>query len=108
MVSGHNDCLVRFWDVGESSPRLTSQLTGHKGWVWCVHPYGPEGETNVMVSGATDSRLLMWDRRASYRPLQQASRGGGKDYVQYSGSFFFSCLDTVMLAVCIGVWQGIA
>ena len=62
LISGHNDCLIRIWDLAGGGGRVTATMAGHKGWVWCVSPYGDYTEPTVIVSGATDSKVMWWDR----------------------------------------------
>lgn len=78
MMSGHNDCLIRLWDLEGSTGRVTATLAGHKGWVWCLCAVGEYTSPTVMVSGATDSKVLWWDRCVSCRcssELPKMARG---------------------------------
>lgn len=73
LVSGHNDCLVRLWDLELGSKKPTDVLSAHRGWVWSVCNFGDEKDPrpSLILSGGTDSKLCLWDLRAQRRtPVQ--------------------------------------
>lgn len=51
---------VKIWDT--RSQRVTTRMLGHAGWIWGLQTL--DDSLNVVVSGATDGTVRLWDTRS--------------------------------------------
>lgn len=60
LMRGGNDSMVKVWDI--PSRTVLRSYGGHAGWIWCLEATDDSG--HVLLSGATDMTLRLWDTRA--------------------------------------------
>jgi WD40 repeat protein len=68
-LSGHEDGVVRLWDVrsGSSEKTFKAQYESHDKWISQVK-FNPAVE-NLFLSGSYDGTVKMWDIRNEEAPL---------------------------------------
>ena len=60
LVRGGNDARIKVWDL--TSQKCVSSHPNAAGWVWCLEAADAAG--SVLLSGATDSTICVWDFRS--------------------------------------------
>lgn len=62
ILSGHEDNLVKAWDLRERGPVKT--FKSHSSWVSCIR--GLETDENVFLTTSYDHSVKIWDMRSSF------------------------------------------
>jgi len=81
LISGHEDGLVRLWDVrsGSSEKLYKSQFDSHSKWISQVR-FNPTVD-NIFLSGSYDGAVKLWDLRNEETPLAtMKKKEGGEGY----------------------------
>ncbi len=60
LARGGNDGQVKVWDLSRGV--VTAAFAQPSGWIWCLEHAGDAGG-HVLVSGATDASVRVWDIR---------------------------------------------
>lgn len=83
LISGHEDGVVRLWDVrsGASEKSYKSQFESHSKWISQVRFNSTVD--NIFVSGSYDGTVKLWDLRNEETPLSTLKRKDGTTGEQY-------------------------
>lgn len=74
LLSGHEDAIVRLWDVrsGALAKTFKTQFEGHEKWISQVRfNYSVE---NVFLSASYDGTVRLWDLRNEEAPIASMKR----------------------------------
>jgi WD40 repeat protein len=63
LITGHEDAVVRLWDVrsGASEKTFKAQYEGHDKWISQVK--FNQNVDNIFISGSYDGSVKLWDLR---------------------------------------------
>ena len=74
LITGHEDAVVRLWDVrsGTSEKTFKSQYESHEMWISKVK--FNNHVDNIFLSGSYDGSVKLWDLRNEETPLASLKR----------------------------------
>ncbi len=69
LISGHEDAVVRLWDVrsGSAEKSFKTEYEGHEKWVSQVK--FNQNVDNIFISGSYDGTVKLWDLRNEETPI---------------------------------------